>query len=657
MRHFRSVFFGALVALTVLSVPAAAQAPEVELGECESAYPGGDEMIQKSVRALRGEDYVMARIYANNALDANQRDAHALYLLGEIGIRQRNLRMAEAYWTQCLSICPDYKAELQFFLGVILLENGRKQRGEELLEKYLQNDMRHGGFDAEAELALEESRLIDRLRANPVPFEPRVVRGVSTSDDEYLAIISPDQQYCFFTRRLTRRSRYGGVRNSAQVVEEFMVTRDGGSGFDEGQLMPQPFNTNFNEGAPTVTANNRELYFTACEDLSNGYRNCDIYYSIKTGDYWSPIESLGENINSPTSWESQPSVSPNGDRLYFTSNRQGGLGGLDLYVVYKNPDGTWSDPENLGDVINTPKDEKSPFIHSDSRTLYFASNGHPGMGGYDIYYAQQDGFAEFQKPVNIGYPINKESDELGLFVSLDGSKAYFSSNELRGPGGWDLYEFALHASARPEEVAIVRGVLRDENNQIVTDADVTIKNLATRDIQRIDVDDITGEYTAVVTLAPEEDVIIKIEKDGAAFSSKFVNRETVESGIVEADLEVAELKVGREYRLNDINFATNSFELDNTAMLIIEEFALFLEEQTNVHVDIQGHTDFVGEDNDNLVLSRNRARVVYEYLVDWGISPGRMTHHGYGETRPIASNDTEDGRAKNRRTIFVITKL
>lgn len=635
-----------------------AQFMEPELGECDKAAPGGSDLIQRSMRAYRQDDLFMAERYALRALDMDDKDAHAYYMLGEISIKKKNVLGAEANWSQCLAICPDYRAELQFFLGVILLESGKKERGQELLETYLENPMRDGGFDGEARTVLEESRIRERLMANPVPFNPRIVRGVSTPSDEYLSIISPDGQFCFYTRREMRRPRHAGPGDRQRMVEEFTMSTNGPGGFDKGEALPSPFNESYNEGAPSVTADNRILVFASVTRMSNNYLNGDLFYAIKNGGYWSSIRSVGDHINKPDSWEGQPSISANGDRLYFASNREGGFGGLDIYMCRKQPDGSWGDPVNLGPTINTEEDEKSPFIHSDSRTLYFASKGHPGMGGFDIFYTQQNDRLEFGEPVNIGYPINKPTDELGLFVTLDGTRAYFNSNELRGPGGWDMYEFDLHQSARPQEVALVRGTLRDENQNIVGDADITIKNLSTREIQRVDVDDFTGEYTAVVTLAEDEDVILTVEKDGSAFSSKFVSKENTESGgIVSADLEVAELIVGREYRLNDINFATNSYELDNSAMLIIEEFALYLEDHQNVKVDIQGHTDNVGEDRDNLVLSQNRARVVYQYLMDLGIPASRMTHHGYGESRPVADNSSEEGRAGNRRTIFVITQL
>jgi outer membrane protein OmpA-like peptidoglycan-associated protein len=635
---------------------------QVELGECpQQIDEKADAQVQKALKELNKKASTttlrMANIYANNALKFDEENAHALYLLGEIALRERNLLKAEASWTKCLEVCPDYKADLFFFLGIIYLENGKKQQAEELLSKFLANPERERGYDKDAKAALKEIRLKDELMNNPVPFDPKPVRQISTSADEYLAIISPDEELCFFTRRQRKKDKYAGPAGTTRMVEEFTLATKAGSVFTKGEALESPFNENFNEGGASITADNKELFFTVCQVDGDGYQNCDIYTCKKEYGYWGDIKPMNDEVNKPKSWESQPTVSANGDALYFASNREGGQGGLDIWKITRLPNGDWTSPINLGPVINTSKNEKSPFIHSDSQTLYFASDGHPTLGGYDIYLSKQnDETNEWNTPRNIGYPINTAADEIGLFVSLDGSKAYFNSNKLRGAGGWDLYEFALYESARPERVALLKGVLLDENQEVVRDARLEAKNLKTKEITQIKVDELTGEFATVVKLKERENIILKVNKEGSAFNSKFIDANDDEmNGVVNAKLEVKPLEVGKAYRLNDINFATNSYELNENARQIIDEFLLFLEDNPQVKIDIQGHTDDVGNDEDNLILSKNRARVVYAYLVERGIAASRMTHHGYGENQPIATNKTEEGRAKNRRTVFVIT--
>jgi outer membrane protein OmpA-like peptidoglycan-associated protein len=239
---------------------------------------------------------------------------------------------------------------------------------------------------------------------------------------------------------------------------------------------------------------------------------------------------------------------------------------------------------------------------------------------------------------------------------LSGKKAYFNSNKLKGVGGWDLYEFDLYEAARPEKVALIKGTLVDENNKVVTDAKLEVKNLKTKEITQVEVDKSTGEFATVVQLKEKENVILKVNKEGTAFTSKFVDASDDNSaGVVKTEMKVEEIKVGKEYRINDIHFATNSFELTENSKQIIDEFALFLEQNPRMTIDIQGHTDDVGEDAANLELSINRAKVVFDYLINRGISSKRLTFHGYGEAKPIVANTTDAGRAKNRRTVFIIT--
>jgi len=632
-----------------------AMAGQIELGYCEGYEPDkkAKKQVDKAVKALDKKDIKMARVYLNSALRIDAENPDALFLMGDLSIRERNTRKCEAYWKQLLEVCPDYLAEVQFYLGIVTLENGNAKDAENYLEAFLQNGERDRAFDKEAKLTLKEIRLQRDLFANPVPFDPTPVLGVSTSEDEYLAVISPDGAYCFFTRRYKKVNKYAGPGQGGRMVEEFFRAEALPTDFTSGAALESPFNQNYNEGGPSITANNKELYFTVCIETAKG-QNCDIYYTrIDDLGFWSSLRSVGDHINSPDSWESQPSVSANGDWLIFTSNREGGRGGLDLYSCKRNPDGTWTAPENMGPTINTRKNEKSPFIHSDSRTLYFASEGHVGLGGFDIYYAHQDNQEQWSEPKNIGYPINTDSDEVGLFVSLDGETGYFNSNKLDGPGGWDLYSFTIPEPVRPEKVALIRGELVDEDHQVVEGAELEIKNLATKEVQNVKVDQTTGEYTTVVRMEPQQDLIVKVKSEGAAFSSRFIDSE--KPGVIEANLAVSTLAVGKEYKLNDINFATNSYELMDKTMMVIDEFSIFLEESPRVKIAIEGHTDNVGNATDNKTLSQNRARVVYQYLIDLGIPASRMTYKGFGATRPVSGNETEEGRLQNRRTVFRIT--
>jgi outer membrane protein OmpA-like peptidoglycan-associated protein/tetratricopeptide (TPR) repeat protein len=642
------VFLFLLLSTSLLAQP--------ELGECEQEV---DEVISNQIpRALKAwkvKNYREVERYLEKSLRLDPTYAPALYLLGELNLRKGEIRKAKFLWEKLLKECPHYKPEIPYLLGVIYLESGEYEMAISFIEQFLANSERDFGFDKEAKTALKDAKLNLKLMANPKAFQPSPVQRISTSADEYLASISPDQKTMFFTRRSRKVNRKDGPAASARLVEEFCkAVKQANGEFEMGAPMPSPFNTSYNEGGPSITADNTELYFTVCLDIE-GYKNCDIYYTeLDPYGYWITPKSVGDHINRRDSWESQASVTANGDFLYFTSNREEGQGGLDIYRCKRLPQGNWSAPVSLPAGVNTSRDEKSPFIHSDSKTLYFTSNGHPGLGGFDIFYVQAKTDSTWFSANNIGYPINSKDDDLGLFVSMDGKTGYFSSNTIRANTGWDLYKFELPQEARPDEVFLLSGTLSAEDG--LDSAVVEIKNLNTKEVSKIKVDLETGNFAQVLSNQSNDDFIIKVEKKGAAFSSRYISAESrVKEPIVEASLELKKLEIGREYTLNDINFLSNSDALDNAARAIIEEFVAFMVDNETVKADIQGHTDNVGDAGSNEQLSKKRAKAVFEYALSLGMSNSRLVWHGYGESRPIESNDDDSGRAKNRRTVFVLT--
>ena len=368
---------------------------------------------------------------------------------------------------------------------------------------------------------------------------------------------------------------------------------------------------------------------------------------------WHEIIAFEENINGSRSWESQPSVSADGSTLIFASDRKGGFSGSDLYIIQKDENGNWSGPKNLGKNINTQDNEKSPFLHPDNQTLFFASNQFPSVGGYDIFYSRKDSLGNWKKPKNIGFPINTVSDELGLFVSTDGKKAYFASNQLEGVGGWDLYSFDLYDEAKPKKVLFLKGKLKDKSNNLLQSASIQLKNIRTKENQQIFVQN--GEYTIAVTLDDTDDILLTIHKKGYAFNSKYISTSDDEfSSPKELDFEVETLNKDKAFRLDNIYFATNSHELNNISKEILLAFSDYLKINNTLKLAIHGHTDNVGGNSENLHLSTNRAKEVCLFLLDNNIKKDRLNFKGFGEQKPLASNETEKGRAQNRRTEFVI---
>jgi outer membrane protein OmpA-like peptidoglycan-associated protein len=387
------------------------------------------------------------------------------------------------------------------------------------------------------------------------------------------------------------------------------------------------------------------------------FDNADIYFSELIDGEWTKLQSIGSNINTEITWEAQPSISADNKTLFFTRVTDPFAPNMDIYKSERQPNGLWGDPINLGETINTPLgDEKSPFIHSDSYTLYFSSTGHLGLGGYDIFYSKIDPQTnQFSKPVNIGYPINTENDEHGFIVNRDGDKAYFGSSDTETKD-LNIYSFDLYEKARPQKVVFVNGEILNNKGEVPEGAQVMLKNTKTnREVEGV-IDQNTGEYVAVMTVDKDEDIMLTAKKKGYAFSSQLISSDEIVIGkpVRTEKVEIKPIEVGESYKINNINFATNSFELTKEITAVLNEFLTFLKENPTVKIAIHGHTDNVGDTKENLTLSQNRAKEVYNYLILEDIEPKRLSYKGFGSSKPIDNNKTEEGRAKNRRTEFVV---
>ena len=662
MRHILSLAF------ILIGLELQAQPVKVTLG----TYCGGDHKsptseIEKGLRAINMGDYPNAQVYIGAALRQNENDQHALYLRGELSIRIGRIQIAEASWKQLVRRCPGYKPEILFMIGTLAIEGGSLEEAKGYLKQWLAREDREYAYDKEAEAMLAEINIKQSFFNSPVPYDPKPARNVNTRWDEYLAALTPDGSAFYFTRRSQKRNKYDGPAGTLRQVEEFSMARalTASGGFpklEEGKALEYPFNAQYNEGGPSMTADNTFMAFTICErDERTGEQFCDLYYTTFTYGVWNGIRKFPEGINTDKHWESQPSISPNGDVLYFTSDRPGGFGGLDIYRAYRFSDGEWGDPENLGPAVNTKKNEKSPFIHPDSESLYFASDGHPGMGGYDLFKIKVvRGSADWEKPQNLGYPINTEKDEIGLMVTMDGQQAYFATNKINSANGWDIYYFDLYEAVQPEEVVLVKGQLKTADFVTDDEPKVVLKNSKTSQETNLNINEENGSFSAVVMKKELNDIIITLEAKKASFSAaplRLMPKLENQINVVELELIHDELAAGESYPLPHILFQTASDRFDAQSELLIAEFSEFLAATSSLSVEIQGHTDNIGDAGANLALSQRRARRVAETVKSYGIDGARITSRGYGETRPVASNDTEVGRAQNRRTVFVVKSL
>jgi len=581
---------------------------------------------------------------------------------------------AVPYFYRAIASCPQIHSEPYYYIGFDYYEATKNDSAVKYLEKFIKfkdQDEKKFSKDYEAELyqareMIKYAKKETELKKKIVPFEPKVVKGVSTPTDEYLAYISPDDRLCFFTRKVPV-SNMNQVYASDKEKEVFMVAKRDKTGlFNAGELMSPPFNiTDDNQGGCTISIDNKRLYFAMSRQEGGNQPNCDIYVSENINGDWSEIRKIGPNVNHPVYWDSQPTLSADGNTMYFASDRPGGFGGIDIYFTKKDINtGVWGVPQNAGKKINTAGDEKTPFLHSDSETLYFSSDGHFGFGKYDIFYIRKDDKGQWKDAENIGYPINTEADDTGFFVSTDSKTGYFFSYDEgkmrgKGVGKYDLYSFDLYKEARPQETTFLSGEIKDNKGNTVEGGRVEVLNTVTKEKTNAVVDSSTGKFMVAVNLKKKDDLLITVKKNDYAFSSKIVSVKdaSFDNRPKDVKIEVSEAKAGSSFVLNNLYYNTNSADLKSESFIVLESFVEYLKENPEITIEIQGHTDNVGSASSNEALSANRAYTVKAFLEEKGIEGKRITAKGYGPNKPIAENNTEEGKAKNRRTEFLITKM
>ena len=612
--------------------------------ECYPEKNKDKKLVKKIEKLIEKRSYY-------DAIDALQNTNQAAVffeLKAEILWRSGDFFNAETQALKAIELCTDNFPKAYYFLGEIAYKRKDYVNADIYLKKAI-NLQIGDPYYSDAIMLYENAKILAQIINNPVKFNPQIVKGISTQDDEYLPIISPDQELSFFTRRSDKMSLQD---ITTTTIEEFVFSKKINGDFEVGQALSYPFNLESNEGGASITIDNKILYYTKCIRDNKGYNNCDIYYVNRENGAWSNVQEFPKNISKIDSWESQPTVSSDGKTILFSSDRSGGYGKMDLYEISKVND-TWTSAKNLGSTINSNENEKSPYLHTDGKTLFFASTNFPSLGGFDIFYSRKDSLGNWQKPINIGYPINTVADEISLFVSTDGNQAYFASNNLNGIGGWDIYSFGLYEGAKPERVLFLKGDLLDENKQIIEDVELEIKNLTTQEITTIKVD--AGTYVSSLTLAKDDDVLITIKKEGFAFNSTYISTEDTSFNSPSAlNFEMQSLEQGKSFSIENIYFDNNSYELKRATNEILIEFAKYLEVNNTLIIEINGFTDNVGNQADNQLLSENRAKAVRDLILLQGISEKRVFYNGFGESSPITSNDTEKGRGQNRRTEFKI---
>ncbi len=601
-------------------------------------------------KVIRNHDYEPAKNFLLEAIRLDPNFSEALESLADILRIQKNYSEAIKRYKSILSLRPYFIAKTYFSLGESLFNVMRYPEAIQYFELCEKQSGQSDDRIRSLHRFLENAYFGKKAMENPEPFNPiNLGQGVNSTSDEYLPSLTVDDSTLLFTRKENRN-------------EDFYVSILGeGNVWKRAEYLPGNINRpEYNEGAGSVSADGKTLYFTLC-DRPGVLGRCDIYTSEWNLDHWGTPHNMGANINTE-GWESQPTISADGNTLYFSSSRSGGFGGFDIWKSERNYYGTWGLSVNLGDQINTAGNEISPFIHPDNETLYFSSDGWVGMGGKDLFFSRKSSSGKWNKPINLGYPINTAGDESSLIVTADGAKGLFASNSLKGFGGYDLYSFDLYTGAMPKQVTFIKGNIADSSTRSKLDAFLEVVRLRDGEVVYAkSTDNVTGSFLAGLKMG--ENYSFHISKKGyLLYSESFSLKDPKKKNDLEYAksifINLRKIALGKKDILRNLFFETNSYILKKESKNELSQIIRFMKINPSVKLEISGHTDNIGENKNNQLLSENRAKSVLEYLIKAGkFMPNRFSSKGYGKSQPIASNKTEVGRAENRRTEFKITGL
>lgn len=545
---------------------------------------------------------------------------------------------------KAVSINNNFFPKTYFNLGVLNFSIGNYQKALEYFEKYLTYHETSGSMVELARNNIERCRFAIHAVANPVPFNPaNIGDSINTTLDEYWPSLSVDERTIVYTVRLPKEPEVG-IKGTKWQEDFYTSTRNEDGTWSKGIPVGSPLSTVFNEGAQSLSSDGKTMYYTICQG------DCDLYFStINSDGSWGHPLKLPPAINSEKSSEKQPSISPDGQMLYFVSNRPGGLGGFDIWVSVKNPNGVWGNAVNLGQPVNSPGNEQSPFIHFDNKTLYFSSNDHIGMGGQDIFVSHLTDSGKWSEPLNLGYPINTCKNEEGLVVNAIGKTAYYSSNYIPDKG-MDIYTFELYPEIQPIPSSYVTGTIRDYTTLKPVEAHISLIDLQSKRETMNSCSSVTGGF--MVCLPSDNSYALFAQAPGYLFYSENFNLKGLYSFDKPYHLDVLlkPVRQGEVTIMRNVFFETDSYELLPESTVELDRVVETLSQNPTIKVEIGGHTDNQGAPDYNQKLSERRAKSVVDYLLSKSVSPERVSWKGYGESQPVAPNSSPEGRAMNRRT-------
>jgi len=605
----------------------------------------------------------------NKALAEDPNFVEALMGLAAVNMMHNKNDEAAENLKKAVQINPKFFPANFYQLGEIQYFTGKYSDAIQSFQQFLGFERTSPAMKQKAQYYLECSQFAVEQVKNPKPFKPENMGpSINTANDEYFCTITADNQYFYFTRRIIGATTCDGLQNGQ---EDFYFSKKENNEWQPAMPM-KGVNSPCNEGSPNVSVDGQFLFFVGCEQMATGpdergiiaatgkpsVGSCDILFSQKIGENkWTKPFDLGPPV-STYQWESQPSFSSDNKTLYFVRGIRKGpnVGSQDIYMSTAGDDGVFTTPVKLGPNINTDGKEEAVFIHPDNQTLYFASDGHIGMGGMDIYLSRRQADGTWGPAINLGYPINTCNDESSLMVSPDGKKAYFDSNKKGGYGGDDLYSFDLPADIAPQKLTFVKGKVTDAKTKKPLQSTIDIFDLDTQKPVTKAYADANGNY--LVVLPSQKNYLMNVNQENYLFYSDNFSLKDVVADYDKpytVDIALQPIDTGVSIQLKNIFFDVDKFDLKPESKTELDKLVTFLTKNKTIKIEISGHTDSDGNKKANQLLSQNRAKAVYDYTVKAGIAAARLSYKGYGDAKPLLPNTTPENKAKNRRTEIKIT--
>jgi outer membrane protein OmpA-like peptidoglycan-associated protein len=617
-----------------------------------------NDHVQKADRFYFKKDYENALKIYQSALSLNGEDAQTNFKAGISCLHTERYSQAVSYLEKAYDMKPDVDPEIDYHLGMAYQQNHQFAKARKHFVDLKQKNKKLAGV---ATLKIHECLVADSIMKIPAIASVTILgREINTAFSEFSPLISADGNTLIFT---SNRSTDEYQIKSRTNFEDVYISQRNDSRWSDPVKISEKINVKLNEAATSISADGKTL-FLYYEDGGG-----DIYTSSLANGAWSKPVALNKFINHPQYRESSACISADGKRLFFASNRPGGKGGFDIYMSESGTNGQWGRPLNLN--INTRRDEESPFLYADGKTLYFSSNGHATLGDRDIFRTVIVN-GKCSAPENLGYPVNTSSYEGFFVLSSDGAKGYFTSRRPTGTGSADIYTVTLTSSTKVTEqlenssvkndqdgtgaaqvegvVTLLKGLVIDANGEAPLEATISLVDNSTKELISSVESGPTGEFELVIPRGGNYG--ITTERKGYLFTSMNINLPAFEIyQELETHIPMVRAQVGSKVVLKNVFFDPNQSALKSESMAELHKVLELLTRNPGWRIQISGHTDNAGQPEVNRILSLKRAEAVMEYLVSQGISPSRLEAKGYGSEKPLVSNDDErEGRQINRRT-------